>query len=575
MASENTIQNLVHNLEQGSLASIIRRILFVVVVLTIATIYIIFKFRGLEHGTAMDQAQIAREIARGKGFITQTIRPLAIAQLESNNKSVSAVAFPDTYHAPIYPYLLAPALTFVKEGWNPEKQGQEIIYAGDRIIAIMGILFFLLAMTINYFTARRLFDHKLAVIGVALVLVSDIFWKYSTSGLPQTLLLFIFSGIVFLLVRAIAAQSEGRPYGLLLGLIGFLFGLLILTHGLTIWILLGAVVFIGFAFKPRGIAGVAVLAIALLVYSPWVVRNVQVTGTPFGVAIFSQFDEVRQSEAGWMRQNDASLKGVGITWFRGKVTKEIISQSGQLFALLGYSVAAPIFFLALLHRFKRKETADLRWAILSMWLFAFVGMAFAGQSSEAIAPNQLHLLFVPTFVCYGMAFLLILWGRMEVNFPYARPAFITVVFLATSVQLILALLPRGNASRLAWPPYAPPIIAVLGKWMQPNEIIASDMPYAVAWYADRKSLWLPKTVEDFNTLNDYNQLQMPISGVYLTPVTSHLGVFPDIATGEYKSWAGLILRNAASLDRFPLKAFVPLPINGESIFYSDRDRWSN
>ena len=575
MASENTIQNLVHNLEQGSLASIIRRVLFIVVVLTIATVYIIFKFRGLEHGTAMDQAQIAREIARGNGFTTQTIRPLAIAQLESKNKPVSAVAFPDTYNAPLFPYILAPALSFVKEGWNPEKQGQEIIYAGDRIIAIIGILFFLLAVTIGYFTARRLFDHKLAVLGVGLVLVSDIFWKYSTSGLPQSLLLLIFSGIVYLFVRAISAQSEGRPYGILLGLIGLLFGLLLLTHGLTIWILLGAVFFISFAFKPRGVAGAAVLAIALLVYSPWIARNVKVTGSPFGIAYYSQFDEVRQSEAAWMRQNDASLKGIGITWFRGKVTQEIISQSGKLFALLGYSIAAPIFFLALLHRFKRKETADLRWAILSMWLFAFIGMAFAGQSTDFISPNQLHLLFAPTFVFYGIAFLLILWGRMEVNFPYSRVAFITVVFLATSVQLILALLPRGNASRLAWPPYAPPIIAVLNRWMQPNEIIASDMPYAVAWYADRKSLWLPKSVEDFNTLNDYNQLQMPIAGVYLTPVTSHLGLFPNIASGEYKSWAGLILRNSASLERFPLKAFVPLPINGESIFYSDRDRWSN
>jgi len=575
MASENTIQNLVHNLEQGSLASIIRRVLFIVVVLTIATVYIIFKFRGLEHGTAMDQAQIAREIARGNGFTTQTIRPLAIAQLESKNKPVSAVAFPDTYNAPLFPYILAPALSFVKEGWNPEKQGQEIIYAGDRIIAIIGILFFLLAVTIGYFTARRLFDHKLAVLGVGLVLVSDIFWKYSTSGLPQSLLLLIFSGIVYLFVRAISAQSEGRPYGILLGLIGLLFGLLLLTHGLTIWILLGAVFFISFAFKPRGVAGAAVLAIAMLVYSPWIARNVKVTGSPFGIAYYSQFDEVRQSEAAWMRQNDASLKGIGITWFRGKVTQEIISQSGKLFALLGYSIAAPIFFLALLHRFKRKETADLRWAILSMWLFAFIGMAFAGQSTDFISPNQLHLLFAPTFVFYCIAYLLILCGRMEVNFPYSRVAFITVVFLATSVQLILALLPRGNASRLAWPPYAPPIIAVLNRWMQPNEIIASDMPYAVAWYADRKSLWLPKSVEDFNTLNDYNQLQMPIAGVYLTPVTSHLGLFPNIASGEYKSWAGLILRNSASLERFPLKAFVPLPINGESIFYSDRDRWSN
>ena len=30
-----------------------------------------------------------------------------------------------------------------------------------------------------------------------------------------------------------------------------------------------------------------------------------------------------------------------------------------------------------------------------------------------------------------------------------------------------------------------------------DEIIASDMPWGVAWYADRKSLWIPMTINDF------------------------------------------------------------------------------
>ena len=40
-------------------------------------------------------------------------------------------------------------------------------------------------------------------------------------------------------------------------------------------------------------------------------------------------------------------------------------------------------------------------------------------------------------------------------------------------------------------------------WTTEKEIIASDRPWAVAWYADRKSLWLPMTVKDFLELNDY------------------------------------------------------------------------
>jgi hypothetical protein len=44
--------------------------------------------------------------------------------------------------------------------------------------------------------------------------------------------------------------------------------------------------------------------------------------------------------------------------------------------------------------------------------------------------------------------------------------------------------------------------------------------------------------------------------------------------GEYKEWAPFITRNV-NLKNFPLKAVTWLPIEGECIYYSDRDRWTN
>jgi len=570
---ESSIQGLVHKLEQGSLATIVRRTLLVVGILAVAIIYLIFKFRGLEHAMGMDQAQIAREIARGNGFVTQTIRPLAVAQLGEHGKPIDAHRFPDTYHAPLNSFVEAPLMKFVEGGWDTEAKNQAIIYAGDRLIAILALVFFLLAVLINYFTALRLFDERIAIFGAGLTLVCDLFWKYSMSGLPQMLMLLLFAAIVHLLVRAITAQAEGRAYGVHLGIIGVLFGLLLLTHGLTMWILAGFAVFAGVAFKPRAGAALLVVAVALAVYSPWVIRNVKVSGSPFGVALYSQLDGIKQSETSWMRQATTTV-GVSPSWFRQKISDGIALHTGSLFSMLGSGIAAPMFFVALLHGFRRKETSDLRWALLAMWSFACLGMIISGQTGGFISPNQLHILFVPAMTFYGMAMLLILWSRLEINLPFARLAFITLIFLVSSAQLILTLLPRASAMSFAWPPYVPPIIALLNKWMEPDEVIASDMPYAVAWYADRKSIWLPASVEDFNALNDYNQLQMPINGLYLTPVTSRLGLFPDVAGGEYKEWSSLILRNPASLPKFPLRAFVPLPISGESVFFADRDRWS-
>ncbi|MEO7099261.1 MAG: hypothetical protein ABI162_07855, partial [Luteolibacter sp.] len=77
---------------------IIRRSLFflVLVALTLGNLFIMF--RGLASPQAMDQAQIAREIARGNGFTTKMIRPVAYNQAQqAQSRTVPLMGFEDTY----------------------------------------------------------------------------------------------------------------------------------------------------------------------------------------------------------------------------------------------------------------------------------------------------------------------------------------------------------------------------------------------------------------------------------------------------------------------------------------------
>ena len=63
--------------------------------------------------------------------------------------------------------------------------------------------------------------------------------------------------------------------------------------------------------------------------------------------------------------------------------------------------------------------------------------------------------------------------------------------------------PSGRSNgRLMFPPISP----CIRDWIQPDEIVASDMPWAVAWYADRKSVWIPDTPETLFQINDYKEL---------------------------------------------------------------------
>ena len=279
---------------------------------------------------------------------------------------------------------------------------------------------------------------------------------------------------------------------------------------------------------------------------------------------------------------EGPLKEVSPTVFGEKVRAQVVYQFGDLYRFFGQALVAPIFFVALLHLFKRPETAMFRWCVLSMWLFAVFGMAVFGIESPSsttnaagVRANDLYVLFIPLMTFYGLAFVLVLWSRLEINIRLVRIGFFSLIYVVSALPFLAQFFELMSApkNRVPWPPYVPPYIAILSEWTTDEEIIASDMPWAVAWYADRKSLWLPMSLDDFIALNDYNQLGGRMVGLHLTPVTGNQPFVHDIMKGEFKEWAPFITRQANIKD-FPLRAYTPLPIDGECFFYSDRDRWT-
>jgi len=568
--SAEFIQRAVHALEAGALAVWVRRSLVALAVIALA-IYYFYDFRGLATSQAMDQAQIGRAIASGHGWRTNFARPRAIGQLQANGKNVAQKIWSDTYNAPLPPLVDAIALWPIKSHW--QMTTSNLVYSGDKVIAAMSIFLFLLSVLVLFFTARRLFDRRLALLACGLVVLCDMLWQYSLSGLPQMLLLLLFNTTIYALVQAVEAQYDGRRVDRWLAAVGVGFGLLALSHALTIWIFAGALVFCVFFFRPRGWTVLILLAAFTAIYAPWLIRNYIVCGHPGGVAIYSVLDGIRHSEAGWMRRINLDVEGIGPSNFRDKITTNFFSQSGHIFEYFGSSVVAMMFFAALLHPFKRTETAVLRWMILAMWVGALAGMATFGiNEEEGLAANQLHLIFVPLMTCYGLAYLLVQWNRLGIQLSIARGAFLTLLYLLCALPAIFTIPwfapPKGS---IRWPPYAPPYIATLHNWMQPNEITASDMPWAIAWYADRRALWVPDTIKTFTDLSDYNVLGGPVNGLYLTPISGSQNKLADILKGEYKDWSPFILRNM-NLEKFPLKWGTLLGLENECIFLSDHDR---
>jgi hypothetical protein len=567
---EELVQRTVHALEAGRFSVWIMRGLIAAGIVALAVYYLWpGHFRGLAASQAMDQAQIGRAIASGQGFHTNFVRPRAVGQLQAHGKDVAQQIWYDTYNAPLPLLVDAIALLRVKAHWVMSRR--DIVYTGDRAIAVMSILLFLCSLVVLFFTARRLFDARLALLACGLVLLCDAMWQYSLSGLPQMLLLLLFNLTVYALVRAIENHYADRSAHIPLIATGVGFGLLALTHALTIWMFVGALIFSVFFFRPRVWAGAIMLGAFAAVYLPWLIRTYAICGNPAGVALYSVLDGVVHSEAGWMRRINPDMSEVSPGAFRNKIVGNLIGQAGHIFQYFGLSIVAVMFFVGLLHAFKRPETATLRWMLLAMWGGAVLGMALYGINEElGVAANQLHLIFVPLMTCYGLAYLLVQWNRLNIGVPLARTGFIGLLFFLCAVPMIVGTLARHPPVR--WPPYLPPAISMLKDWMKPEEVTASDMPWAVAWYANRRSVWLPDTPKALVEFRNNNVLGAPINGLYLTPVSSTDIYFRDIVKGEYHDWAAVILRLGAP-DNFPFKwQTVALGVENECIFFSDHDR---
>lgn len=601
MATDQQIQEFVHRIEEGRWAKWVQLAALVTFMVGMFGAFILDPwgwglYKGLSHPKAMEQAQISREIARGQGFATKMIRPLAYSQLKSRKGSVPADRMPDTFHAPLWPVVTAPFLWAVKTFPEcvpgsiapfrlpafhaPSKDRlqmttRDYVYVGDRTMSAVAMLFFFLSILVSYLTVRRLFDHHVGIWTVVLMLGCNLFWQYSLSGLPQMIMLFLFSSALYALVRAVEIRSYFLwPFGWL-SLVALLFGLLTLAHGIGAWAFAGAFLFCVIYFKPRWKTALLMSTIFLAVYSPWVARNYRASRTPFGVSPYLALEQIRGSENAIMRSPDLDFAGVSPTTFRRKVQGQVCNQFGDLFNAFGGVLVAPVFFLALLYLFKSPLPRTFRWALLSIWGTSVLGMAAFSVNDEGLVlgSSNLNILFIPTFSAFGIAYVLVMWTRLEIHIKMLRYGFFILVFGLCSLPLLNYLTSSGR-SYVQWPPYIPPGICMMRDWTQPEEVIASDMPWAVAWYADRKSLWLPMTVQSFLDFNDYDRLGGKIAGIYLTPISGNKQLISDIVKGDYKEWAPFILRNVNIKD-FPLRSVTPMPIDNQCIFYSDRDRWTD
>lgn len=578
---------------------VLLRLVFYAAALVMALLHVFVTFRGLESAEGMNQAQLARQIARTGSWQTRVTQPYAWAQMEEAGRKPTPLAMPETVQPPLQPLLWSAAFRFMKPWQVYDPVTGSAVFMLDRVIACFGVAWYLLTIFFTHGAARKLFDEQVAAIAAIALLVCEPAWQMMVSGAPRAMLLPLFALAFRLYAAAAGRAAENRGVFMPLTLLGIVCALMVLAHWMALWIVFGVIIGVA-VFLPRGKAGAIMVALfpvlALVAWGWW---NMQLCGDPLGgIKALLQAQSSAVVHDTLMRdftpsvpllQVDDLLRRVGLSWQE---------QIGHLPAHLGYVVPAAMFFLALIHRFRKPDAGAARWMLAAVFTCVAVGMGLLGLAEKESDDNALYFVLMPAMSTFGGAMLVVLWSRFQISGDFmarwgAPMAALLITALPMAVNLPVLMkfgLTMGGKIPPHWPPFLPERAFILRLLVDKDEFVISDSPAFVAWYADVPCVNLCTQRGDYETMKaSAGERGAKLAGFVMTPVSAKVERVTDVYTGPYAEWRDLVMRGpmlAFDKDFLPHPEFpfrIPIPLVGQPIgdkenlslpmvFYTDKAR---
>jgi len=606
-----TVQGLIHKLENAGGARLVKILVVVLAFFVVVIWYDYHCARNMAAPTAMEEAQLGRNISRGKGFTTECIRPLSIYLIKkqhnvAGDKDPARLNgnHPDISNPPVYPVVLAGLMKVLPFHFDTSLKGvfwgvpdakapggrRSLRYQPDFLITFFNQFLFVALLLVVYLWARRLFDPGVAAVSVAILIGTELLWRFTASGLSTMLLLLIFMGLIWCLTLWEAEMREPKwgPKGALL--LSLAAGLLIGIGGLTRYSFLSLLIpvaafLIIFGGPRRWVYCICAIVIAVAVVSPWIARNYAVSGKAFGTA---SYNVVEWFFPGFRLQRSLQpeLPPFAVTsYFRKLIANLLPALQSDLFDNTGGWITG--FFMAgLLVGFRNQALRRIRYFTFAGILVLAIAQSLArtklSEESADVNSENLLVLLTPLIVVYGVAFFYTLLENMQLPFRQMRYVAITVFVILVTLPMWLTLTLPGKGP-IAYPPYWPDKIQESAQVLGKDELMMTDIPWAVAWYGDREAVWLTLNAtaspddptnwqESFFAIND--QLK-PIHALYLTPRSLDARFQTDWIRGGQLSWGRFIMGTLGGGQvpgSFPLTKIPPgyLP---EQLLLTDVARW--
>jgi hypothetical protein len=573
--------------------------------------YDIHCYKNMAAPAAMDAAQLARNISRGKGYTTESIRPLSIYLMRQQHNAADDKDparlngnHPDLANPPVYPFVLAGLMKVLPFHFDTAYKGKlwsvadpkspsgrrGTRYQPDFLIALFNQFLFVVALVLVFLWARRLFDISVARLSVFLLLGTEVLWRFTVSGLPTMLLMVIFVAVIWCLTLWDSETREPKRGVTWLAGLSLAAGALSGIGGLTFYsampLIVPVVLFLAvFGGQRRVLCSVLALVAFVIVVAPWAIRNYSLCGKPFGIADYNMIESFYPGFR-LQRSLQPDLPHYPLALYFSKLFTNLLPVLQEdLFKMTGGWVSA-FFLVGLTVGFRNEALRRLRYFVVGCVVIFSIAQAMSqthlSEETPDINSENLLVVLAPMTMVYGIGLFYILLDGMHFPFPQMRYVAITIFSGVLLLPMIFALL-SASKGPMAYPPYWTDKIQNSARLFNEDELIMSDIPWAVAWYGDRQCVWmtLNATVssdnpvewqESFYAINDGLK---PLYGLYLTPRSLDSKFQSQWIRGNESSWGHFIVDvivNGKVPQKFPLTKIPPGYVP-EQLLLCDRVRW--
>lgn len=451
---------------------------------------------------AIDYGQIAYNISKGRGFVTNNIVPLGLYFWKNVREAY------DIEHGPAYPIFLASLIGL---------RG-----AQDSTLVLGSLIWFVLCLVLVYFVGSRVFSPRVGYWTAGLLVFSEgALAMLATSGMPIAMAGFLLLATCYLLYRPSVEQLDAdtgqnvevwlqrRPRRSFSA--GLLAGLAYLTQ-VSLWLLLiPAIIYLAFTNPERRAKHVALflLGFALVSLLYWV-RNTRLFGNPFFNLRVYEVGMATKPYPGYSlyRYYEEGKRPPGVTAVFLENAQQVLGKwsrnlRGGIGALLTFPhpVLSALAFVGLFVPMRSRALALWRKMIWWMAVLLLLGCSFGVPGGNVYA-----------LMCFAIPFSLLALGGLEdliqrVSEDSVRVWRVGITGITVVILLPLALsfvLREPKASReelVAFSVMSQRLDRVIselkarnpGLNLQTPVVGISDVPWRAAWYTYQVWVWLPET----------------------------------------------------------------------------------